>query len=68
MFICSIMANCPASVDKSGLLAKTLSPVSASVTKPYTPTFSKFFINEGRQVGSRALVFSYFSIKFEVNK
>lgn len=41
--ISSIMANCPASVLRSGLLANTLSPVSASVMNPYTPTFSKSY-------------------------
>ena len=43
VFILSIIANCPASVDKSGLLANTLSPVIPSVRNPYTPTFSNSF-------------------------
>mmetsp|Transcript_7572 Transcript_7572/g.9067 ORF Transcript_7572/g.9067 Transcript_7572/m.9067 type:complete len:208 (-) Transcript_7572:13-636(-) len=36
----SIIANCPASVLKSGLLASTESPVFPSLTNPYTPIFS----------------------------
>mmetsp|Transcript_28088 Transcript_28088/g.39494 ORF Transcript_28088/g.39494 Transcript_28088/m.39494 type:complete len:202 (+) Transcript_28088:343-948(+) len=39
----SIIANCPASVLKSGLLAKTESPVFPSFTNPYTPTLSNSF-------------------------
>ena len=39
----SIIANCPASVLRSGLLARTESPVSPSVTNPYTPTFCNGF-------------------------
>src|SRR5210317_65673 len=51
-----IMANCPASVPESGLLAKTDSDVDASSTYPYTPTLSSNF---GEFSASSALTWTH---------